>query len=380
MQTQKLIKKIENSYLEFLEAYILWKKMPLVFVVPKISIKWNENKINDFQSKLRKLTEKYVWLKLNTIQTIKWTIVDSIQFDDNFSYLKFIWKTQDFDVFCENIEIIKNIKFLDNWIKLNYSIINNYTWKWKNILKVVKYFLTNPKRNLYIRELEIDVDTKFIEQNKKIIEELLVFIDKQHDETFGFVWDKFEEIFWLKTKPYFIRFRFLDNNINNNFLWTKIDDIYLKIDDFSTINCIFKKVFIVENEINYLTFPKINDAIIIWWKWFHISSFKYIKWLNEKEIYYFWDLDSHWFKILAQCRKYFPATKSIFMNNEVFDLYSDFIWEWKKLWEDEIIKLEQYLEKEEFKLLKYINENNLRLEQENIRQEYIESNILKQGN
>ncbi|MDP2396428.1 MAG: DUF3322 domain-containing protein [bacterium] len=55
------------------------------------------------------------------------------------------------------------------------------------MLKVVKYFLTNPKRNLYIRELEIDVDTKFIEQNKKIIEELLVFIDKQHDETFGFV-------------------------------------------------------------------------------------------------------------------------------------------------------------------------------------------------
>ena len=135
MQTQKLIKKIENSYLVFLEAYVLWNKMPLIFSVPKISIKWNENIINDFQSKLRKMTEKYIWLKLNTIQTIKWTIVDSIQFEDNFSYLKFIWKIQDFDLFCDNIEIIKNTKFLDDWIKLNYSVINNYTWKWKNILK-----------------------------------------------------------------------------------------------------------------------------------------------------------------------------------------------------------------------------------------------------
>ena len=378
MQTQKLTKKIENSYLVFLEAYVLWNKMPLVFSVPKISIKWNENIINEFQAKLRKMTEKYIWLKLNTIQTIKWTIVDSIKFEDNFSYLKFIWKIQDFDLFCDNIEIIKNTKFLDDWIKLSYSIINNYNWKWKNILKVVKYFLTNPKKNLYIRELEIDVDTKFIEQNKKIIEELLVFIDKEHDNAFWFVWDKFEEIFWLKTKPHFIRFRFLDSNINNGFLWTKIDDIYLRIDDFSTINFTFKKVFIVENEINYLTFPKIDDAIIIWWKWFHITSLKYIKWLNEKEVYYFWDLDSHWFKILAQCRKYFQSTKSIFMNKEVFDLYNEFVWEWKKLWAEEVLKLEQYLEKEEFELLKYINDNNLRLEQENIRQEYIEGNILKQ--
>lgn len=57
------------------------------------------------------------------------------------------------------------------------------------------------------------------------------------------------------------------------------------------------------------------------------------------------------------------------------DIKQYFVWDWKKLWNEEINNLEKYLEKEEFDLLKYINENNFRLEQENIRQEYIEGNI-----
>ncbi len=371
MQTQKLIKKIENSYFDFLEAYVLWNKMPLVFSVPKISIKWNENIINEFQFELRKLTQKHIWLKINTNKTIKWTIIESIEFEDIFSYLKFIKKNNDFDIFCENIEIIKKFKFLNNWLEKNYKIINYYTWKWQNILKVIKYFLINPKKNLFARELEIDIDTKFIERNKSIIEELLIYVDEQQENAFSFIWDSFEEKFWLKTKPIFIRFRFLDDSLKLDFFWVKIDDLYLTLQDFTNLKTTFKKVFIVENEINYLTFPNVKDAIIIWWRWFSISNLKNIYWLKEKDIYYFWDLDSHWLKILAQCRKYFPQTKSIFMNKEVFDLYDSFVWEWKKLWYEEIYKLEKYLEKEEFELLKYINENNLRLEQENIRQEYI---------
>jgi hypothetical protein len=375
MQTQKLLKKIENSYFDFLEEYVSWNKMSLVFFVPKIPIKWNENIINDFQFELKKLTQKNNWLKLNTTGTIKWTIIDSIEFENNFSYLKFIWKFDDFKIFCDNVEIIKNFKFLHNWILLNYKCINNYTWKWQNILKVVKYFLTNPKKHLFARELEIDVDTKFVERNKVIIEELLVFIDKEQENAFSFVWNSFEDKFWLKTKSIFIRFRFLDYDIKQDFFWVKLDDLYLSLQDFTNLKTTFKKVFIVENEINYLTFPFVKDAILIWWKWFNISNLKHISWMKEKEIYYFWDLDSHWFKILAQCRKYFRQTKSIFMNREVFDLYNIFIWEWKRLWDEEINNLEKYLEKEEFELLKYINKNNLRLEQENIRQEYIEESL-----
>jgi len=225
--------------------------------------------------------------------------------------------------------------------------------------------------------LPIKIHTKFIENHKNIIDELLEFIDKQEE-----LWiiqpliEKnlkllFEQKYNLKIKPNFIRFRYLDKNLQTKFLWTKIDDIYLKIQDFEQIDIKCNKVFIVENEINYLTFPEIKNSIIIWWKWFNISNIKNIEWLNKKEILYWWDLDSHGFKILVQCRKYFKHTKSLFMDKEVYDKYKQYIVKWKILSKEEEKNLEKFLTKQEFSLFEYLNQNKKRLEQENVSQEYV---------
>jgi len=376
MQTTKLIKKIKNSYKLFLESYIIWEKYSLVFGVPKISVKWNENLINDFQRGLRLLTEKHEWLILNTIKTQKWTIVENIEFIDNISYLKFIWKQKDFECFCLNIEYINtNLSVISNWIKKNTLKINLYNKKWKYIIDVVKYFLLNSNSNLYIRELPIKVHTKFIENNKKIIDELLQFVNERQWWIFSFEWNTFEEKYWLKIKPCFVRFRYLDNNLNSGFLWTKIDDISLIIDDFKNLDIKCNKVFIIENEINYLTFPKIKDSIVIWWKWFNISNLKNIDWLKKLEIYYWWDIDSHWFKILAQCRKYYSQTKSILMDMETYGYYKQYEVKWKIITDRELKNLTDYLDKKEYSLLEYLNKNNLRLEQENIDHEYVKISI-----
>ena len=372
MQIQKLIKKIDSSYNFFLESYINETKMLLVFSVPKISIKWNENIINSFQIDLRKLEEKYEWLKLNTNKTIKWTIVDSIEFVDTISYLNFIKKIKDFENFCINVDYIKsNLVILKDWILKNSSKINENNEKWADIIKVVKYFLLNTKSNLYSRELPIEISSKFIENNKKIIDDILQFINTKEDNAFNFNWNSFEEKYSLKTKPNFIRFRYLDDTIKWDYLWFRIDDIYLRVEDFEKININCKKVFIIENEINYLTFPYMENGIVIWWKWFNISLIKDTKWLENKEIFYFWDLDSHGFKILSICKKYFPQTKSIFMNKKTFDKFIEFSIKWNILWKDESEKLKDYLNNDEFELFKYLNYNNLRLEQENITQDWI---------
>jgi hypothetical protein len=59
------------------------------------------------------------------------------------------------------------------------------------------------------------------------------------------------------------------------------------------------------------------------------------------------------------------------MNKEVFIKFQDYLVEWQKLTTSEIDKLKENLTKEEFELLKYVNLNNLRLEQESINQDYI---------
>jgi hypothetical protein len=48
--------------------------------------------------------------------------------------------------------------------------------KWQYILLCVEYFLQNTRSNLYLRELPIEVSSKFIENNKKILESILDFL------------------------------------------------------------------------------------------------------------------------------------------------------------------------------------------------------------
>ncbi|MDQ7023921.1 MAG: DUF2220 family protein [Candidatus Gracilibacteria bacterium] len=97
--------------------------------------------------------------------------------------------------------------------------------------------------------------------------------------------------------------------------------------------------------------------------------------MKNKEIFYWGDIDSHGFKILGNLRKYFPQTKSIFMNQKLFIKFQDYIVKGEKISESEIEKLKENLNKEEFELLKYVNLNNFRLEQENINQNYILENL-----
>jgi len=171
MQTEKLIRKIEYSYEDFMKTKLKNKNFSLVFELPKITIKWNQKNIDDEQKKLSELSKKYNWFILNTTKTTKWTIVESVSFLSENDYLSFIWKLKDYTIFCKNIDDIKssNISNLLFWswnlkdrIEINIFKINEYNWLWLDILKVIEYFLLNQKSNLYFRELPIKIHTKFI--------------------------------------------------------------------------------------------------------------------------------------------------------------------------------------------------------------------------
>ncbi len=170
MQTQKLITKIQKSYPKFLKSEVDNSEFSLIFSFPKISIKWNEHLINQNQFELKQLSDKYEGFILNTKKTQKWTIVESVEYKNKNSYLEFIWKTKNYKEFGDNLDIIKydslsNLLFLqwdfNTWLVKNISKININTWKWKDILKVVSYFILNQKSNLYFRELPIRVHSKF---------------------------------------------------------------------------------------------------------------------------------------------------------------------------------------------------------------------------
>ncbi len=48
-----------------------------------------------------------------------------------------------------------------------------------------------------------------------------------------------------------------------------------------------EKVFILENEITYLTFPAIERSIVIWGSGFKAAGLRRVAWLRDVRIWYF---------------------------------------------------------------------------------------------
>ena len=254
---------------------------------------------------------------------------DRIYFDTPSDYLKFIGKEKEFERFLRvSHKIIFELPDLKSWI-VNHpqKVIDNFE-KWDDLLKVCKYFIKNPRPNLYIRELPLEISTKFVEGNQAIIRTLLDTLITGHinnDES------NFEKRFNLKYREELIRIRILDEQLAKK-LFFGVTDFSIPISQFVSLNIPCKRVFALENHtsfsnfsniFNFLTLPHLADSIAIFGKGFQIGLLKNTPWLSDKQIVYWGDIDAHGFQILSQIRGYFPQTLSCMMDFETFHEFQD---------------------------------------------------------
>jgi hypothetical protein len=366
--------KAEKKYIGFLLSIVL--EIPFSKIVIQGDKTYNKIAISDFQKDIVALVNNskekkefgysidYQTVKTKTIGTQ--TLPTSIYFDTESDFLKFLGKEKEVEVFIINWQMIQShFPELKEWIlKYPIKIIQNYD-KWNSILKVCNYFKNFPKPNLYIRELPINVHTKFIENNQSIITELLDIINKNHicqNE------NKFEKRFNLKFREPLVRLKILDKNISLNY-FSGIDDISIPISQFEKLNLPLRKVLIVENKTTLyttLTLPKMNEAIAIFGQGNAVTNLQNAKWLNDIIVLYWGDIDVHGFEILSRIRNYFQHTQSILMDKCTFEQY--FENELGKPTTDSTSLNLNEKEKELYNLLKI---NNWRLEQEKIPFAYV---------
>jgi hypothetical protein len=294
--------------------------------------------------------------KLHGVQDLP----SSIVFQSESDYLRFIGKEKVTAKFKEDIaRIIESFPELKDWIyKYPRKVIEN---DWDSLLKVCAYFKRTPQPNLYIRELPIKVHTKFIENNKGIIKELLDILiadyvdqDEKH----------FESRFHLKYDEPIVRFRILDNSISH-LSFSDVEDISIPISQFKQLVLPVQKVYVVENKINMLSFPMVEKSIVIWGHGFGVETICNVDWLKDKDIFYWGDLDAQGFQILSLLRSHFEQVKSFMMDRVTFDNF----YEGDKGTKTNIEK-GLCLTSEENDMFLYLKLNNLRLEQEKIPYEY----------
>lgn len=286
-----------------------------------------------------------------------------IKFETAEDFERFLQKVKEVDVFRKNVALI-NGKFseLQCWIeKYPLKVIENSEY-WSDILKILNYFSKNPQPQLYIRELPIEVHTKFIEQHKAVIGELLDIVIKEYINTNE---KEFEKRYNLRYDESMVRMRILDGTLAAEF-FSGLDDITIPVSKFLRLQIPISKAYIVENKVNFLTFPLVANSIVIWGRGYGIASIKESELLKSSELMYWGDLDAQGFEILSQFRSYFAQVKSLLMDKTTFDKYFE-----NDLGTLSKVNVELNLTTEEKNLYQYIKANNYRLEQEKIPQSYV---------
>ncbi|MEY2342069.1 DUF3322 domain-containing protein [Acidithiobacillus sp. IBUN Pt1247-S3] len=186
---------------------------------------------------------------------------------------------------------------------------------WPSLLEVIQWLQDHPRPGIYLRQLDLPgIHSKWLESHRAVLAELLDralpedAIDSTHVGIGGFC-----QRYGFQDKPTRVRFRILDIGLRM-FPGTEDQDITLTAPAFAALSLSVDTVFITENEINFLTFPAFPRAIVIFGAGYGFENLAAARWLHDKHVYYWGDLDTHGFAILDQLRKTVPQTVSFLMD------------------------------------------------------------------
>jgi len=355
----KLYKVYEKGdlFLDYIEKKSLF---PLVIPLKKIQQKDIQNSYIEFTKELQSLQNTqfpllYKEYNFKTLGRQKLPVSIKIETLNEFLYL--LDKEAEYEIFTQlYAKIIKKyptLKIL--FLKKPFFVLQYYN-EWDKFFLILNFFLQNKQNNLYIREISLqDIDTKYIQKYTKIIDMLLCTIT-QTDLLCTLSEYSFEKRYHLKYPLPQIRFRILDKDL----YIAGLSDIMLTVEEFKNLNIACKRVFIVENQITTLAFGDIKESIVIFGSGYKVGVLKNVKWLEEKILYYWGDIDADGFAILSQMRGYFPKIQSLCMDEKTFETFKHYAVKDIKA----IMKELKYLKEEEKKL--YSRLKNQRLEQERI--------------
>ena len=197
--------------------------------------------------------------------------------------------------------------------------------EWPQLLAIIDWLSKHPRPEVYLRQVDLPgVHTKLIEGHRTVLAELfdLVLpeeaIDATHTGAFGFC-----RRYGFLDKPARVRFRMLDPTVRL-LPMASDQDITLTQAAFSSLAPPVTTVFITENEINFLAFPNVRDSMVIFGAGYGFANLATVQWLQDKNILYWGDIDTHGFAILNQLRGFFPHTVSFLMDRETLLAHRQF--------------------------------------------------------
>lgn len=261
---------------------------------------------------------------------------------------------------------LERFPVLRPWLGRQALTVLAHEHAWERVLAVLGWFTVHPRSGLYLRQLDIEgVDTKFIESYRSLFAELLDIVmppETLRQDANGI--RQFESRYGLLAKPALIRFRILDPEHAIGGL----SDLTVPVAQFAALDIRTQWVFITENEINALAFPAVRGGMVVFGGGYGIERLAQVRWLADKDVLYWGDIDTHGFAILDRLRSWVPHARSLLMDSQTLFAH-------RQLWGKEnpaarfTGELDR-LDEEERQLFLELRENvhaaHLRMEQERI--------------
>lgn len=200
--------------------------------------------------------------------------------------------------------------------------------EWSTLLDVIEWMRQHPQSQLYLRQIDLPgVSTKFIEAHRGVLTELMDRVLPPSSKPESMEWNqplsassRFARRFGFRDKPERVRVRFLDSAcVLEPRLGT---DLTLDASVFGRLNPSVRRVFITENEVNFLAFPDFPESLVLFGSGYGWSALRPARWLQRCAVVYWGDIDTHGYAILDELRALLPHVESLLMDPETFEACS----------------------------------------------------------
>lgn len=253
-------------------------------------------------------------------------VPQSVWIDDIYSALGLIDKRREAERFSDLVAITRSQQpDLMAWLARRPLRALDLAGDWERLLAVAGWVQRHPRPGVYLRQVDIaGMHSKFIEKHRGTLAEWLdlVLPPEAIDIRSNGV-GQFSARYGFLDKPARIRFRVLDRRLAL-LPGTRVPDITLDAESFSELNVPVRRVFITENETNFLAFPSVEGGIVIFGAGYGWEALARAQWLERCTTHYWGDIDTHGFAILDRLRSHFGHVESFLMDRSTLMAHKDF--------------------------------------------------------
>ncbi|MDP3083733.1 MAG: DUF2220 family protein [Rubrivivax sp.] len=188
---------------------------------------------------------------------------------------------------------------------------------WPRLLDVVAWLLLHPRPAIYLRQVDLPgIHSKFIETQRGVLSELLdLALPLEAIDATASGAAQFARRYGFRDKPQRLRLRFLDPA---HTAWVPGTDADYTLSQaaFASLATDVRRVFITENEINFLAFPPAAASLVVFGAGYGFDALAQAVWLQQRDVHYWGDIDTHGFAILDQLRAHLPQAQSFLMDRD----------------------------------------------------------------